>query len=171
MSMKIINYSQISYAEQLKEKSSLDRIEKEKEIEEEKKISVQKSDLHDEYIRSEKSEEKSSGLYRLGQDEKGNRRIFFDNPKKSSNTDGKEQSKVKPEDPEKPVEICTGNTDRVDREIKNLKEKRKQLEQQLRSASGDEQKTKELEKKLAQIESELSQKDTDAYRRQNTIFS
>ena len=33
----------------------------------------------------------------------------------------------------------------------------------------DEEKKKELERKLAQIENELSQKDTDAYRRQNAV--
>ena len=33
----------------------------------------------------------------------------------------------------------------------------------------NEEKKKELERKLAQIENELSQKDTDAYRRQNAV--
>lgn len=104
--------------------------------------------LQDEYISSEKSGVKPSGLYRLGQDGEGKKKVFFDDPKRS-------------------VEKCTVNTDRVDMEIKKLKEKRQQLEQQLTSASGDERKVKELEKKLAQVENELSRKDNDTYRRQN----
>ena len=51
---------------------------------------------------------------------------------------------------------------------KATEEKKQQLEQQIRSASGDEKKIRELEKKLAQVENELSQKDNDTYRRQNT---
>ncbi len=57
------------------------------------------------------------------------------------------------------------------REIKELKEKKKELEQQIKSASGDEEKVKELESKLAQVERELSQKDNDTYRRQHSTFS
>lgn len=64
------------------------------------------------------------------------------------------------------LQRTTTNTDKVDREIKRLKEERKQLEQQLASA-GSEAKKKELEQKIAQIEKELSQKDNDTYRRQN----
>ena len=52
-----------------------------------------------------------------------------------------------------------------------LKEKKKQLEQEIMSASGDEQKIQELERKLAQVESELSQKDNDTYRKQNSSFT
>ncbi len=87
----------------------------------------------------------------MGQDENGNRKVFFDDPKKSE-------------------EKCVGNTDKVDREIQKLKEKQQQLEQQIRSATNDEQKVRELEKKLAQVEGELRQKDNDTYRRQNSEF-
>lgn len=66
---------------------------------------------------------------------------------------------------------CTANTDEVDREIKKLKEKKQQLEQQIRMAAEDEEKVRDLEKELAQVESELSQKDNDAYRRQHASFS
>ena len=55
--------------------------------------------------------------------------------------------------------------------IEKLKEDKKQLEQQIKVAAGDEEKMKELEKKLAQIEGELSQKDNDTYRRQNAVIS
>ncbi len=68
----------------------------------------------------------------------------------------------------KPAEKCVTNTDKVDREIKKLKEKKQQLEQKIQSASGDEKKIRELEKKLAQVE---NQKDNDTYRRQNASVS
>ena len=63
------------------------------------------------------------------------------------------------------------STDKVEREIRKLKEKQQQLEQQIRAASGDEEKVRELERKLAQVEGELSQKDNDAYRKQNASVS
>lgn len=125
----------------------------------------------DEYISSEKSGAKPNGLYRLGQDENGKEKVFFDDPKKTDKADGNEQHKVKSDNPEKSEEKCTASTDKVDREIKKLKEKKEQLEQQIQSAAGDEKKVKELEEKLAQVESELSQKDNDTYRRQHSTFS
>lgn len=106
----------------------------------------------DEYTKSEPSDAKPSGLYRFEQDEHGNRKLVFDDPKKDTKT-------------------CTGNTDQVDREIRKLKEKAQQLEQQILASSGDEKKAADLEKKLSQVQSELSQKDNDTYRRQHTIFS
>ncbi|MDE7431722.1 MAG: hypothetical protein K2N34_07405 [Lachnospiraceae bacterium] len=172
MPMKINGrYSQYQtdYAERLK-------AEQEKAWETEKGQNDEKASgkmpvSHDEYISSEKSGAKPSGLYRLGQDEDGRKKVFFDDPKKSDNADGNEQPKVKSDNPEKPAEKCTGSTDKVDREIKKLKEKKRQLEQQITSAFGDEKKVKKLEKKLAQVESELSQKDNDTYRRQHATFS
>lgn len=117
----------------------------------------------DEYISSEKSGSKPSGLYRLGQDESGNPKVLYDDPKKAT-----AQQK---DEPAKKAEECTTNTDNVDREIEKLKEDKKQLEQQIKAAAGDEEKIKELEKKLTQIEGELSQKDNDTYRRQNAVIS
>ena len=67
------------------------------------------------------------------------------------------------------MEKCTGNTDRVDREIEKLKRKKKELEGQIHSET-DDKKIEQLEKELAQVERELSQKDNDAYRRQHTVF-
>ena len=57
------------------------------------------------------------------------------------------------------------------REIEKLKEEKEQLEQQIKAAAGDKEKVKVLEKKLAQIEGELSQKDNDTYRRKNAVIS
>ena len=118
----------------------------------------------DEYISSERSGRKTSGLYRLGQDENGNPKVLYDDPKKPVDAD-------KGGSPERAEEKCTGNTDQVDREIEKLKEKKQQLEQQIKMASGDEEKVKELENQLVQVENELSQKDNDTYRRQHSVFT
>ena len=121
----------------------------------------------DEYISSEKSGSKPSGLYRLWQDENGNPKVMYDDPRRAAKA-----KDVQPkEEPAKKAEKCTTNTDNVDREIEKLKEEKKQLEQQIKAAAGDKEKVKVLEKKLAQIEGQLSQKDNDTYRRQNAVIS
>lgn len=120
----------------------------------------------DEYISSEQSGRRPSGLYRMEQDKNGNLKVLYDDPKKIS-ADKKEQPKAPADSPEK----CTTNTDKVDREIKKLKEQKEQLEQQIKAASGNQEKVEELEKKLSQIEGELSQKDNDTYRRRNAVVS
>ncbi len=141
------------------------------------KATDQKTAQHDEYISSEKSGEKPNGLYHVGQDENGNRKIFYNDPKKTYKADGsgkdedKKMPKVNEDVPDNDEEICVGNTDKVEREIRELKQKKEKLKQQLKAASGDEGKTKELENKLAQVERELSQKDTDTYRKQNSTFT
>ncbi len=161
MSMQISgNYNSFNsnYAEQVKEKQVVWGEEKAKEAPKEavQKESSRISEPVDEYVSSQKSEKEPSGLYHIGQDENGNRKIFFDNPNKANRAE---------------PEVCVSNTNAVEREIRNLKEKQQELKQQIQSASGDEQKVKELEKKLAQVEQELSQKDNDTYRRQHTVFS
>ena len=125
----------------------------------------------DEYISSEQSGSRPSGLYHMGKDENGNPKVMYDDPKKASGADKKEQPKVGADNPEEDAEKCTTNTDKVDREIKKLKEQKQQLEQQIKAAAGDEEKVKSLEKELSQIEGELSQKDNDTYRRQNAVIS
>ena len=176
------DHSGADYAERVKEKMTAERAEKAKEAEKaaEEKNSGRLSEPKDEYISSEKSGQKPTGLYRVGQDENGNRKIFFDDPK-AGHANGKDERSEESEDEEvprvsgdsqgKPAEKCVTNTDKVDREIKKLKEKKQQLEQQIQSASEDEKKIRELEKKLVQVENELSQKDNDTYRRQNASVS
>lgn len=208
MSMEINgsnNQTQTDYAQRLREKQSLDRAGKTKEAEEGRNVikeSGKVPELQDEYISSEKSGAKPSGLYRIGQDENGRKKVYFDNPNQSGSAGGRQDKEkadaldkggnvepshakadgsdkggdvgspnVKADGPEKSEEKCVGNTDRVEREIRKLKEKKQQLMQQIRTASGEEEKVKELEKKLAQVESELSRKDTETYRRQHTVFS
>ena len=179
------DHSGTDYTERLKEKQAAERAEKAKEAEKAEKAAEEKnagkmSEPRDEYISSEKSGQKPTGLYRVGQDENGNRKLFFDDPKaghangrgdRSEESENGKAPKVGGDSQGKPAEKCVTNTDKVDREIKKLKEKKQQLEQQIQSASGDEKKIRELEKKLAQVENELSQKDNDTYRRQNASVS
>ena len=115
----------------------------------------------DEYIPSEKDE--PIGLYSMEQDENGGHGIRFDDPNKS------DKSADEPEKEKSQSEECTCNTDKVDRELKRLREKAERLEQQLRSASDEE--AAKLQKQLASIQSELAQKDNDSYRRSQAEFS
>lgn len=137
----------------------------------------QKPTRHDEYISSEKSGEKPNGLYHVGQDENGSRKIYYNDPKKAGRADGADRDdnektpNVNGDGPDNGEEKCVANTDKVEREIRELKQKKQKLKQQLDAASGDEKKTKELENKLAQVERELRQKDTDTYRKQKTSFT
>lgn len=161
-------YPKIQWTEEAKEKQAAAAAEKERE----KKDADRLSDPQDEYIPSEKQEKRNAGLYRVGQDENGSRKIFYDAPPKkdADSEDGGKAPKAEGNDSKKP-EICAGNTNGVDREIRKLKEKKQELERQIQSVSVDEKKVRELEKKLAQVEQELNQKDNDAYRRQHTVFS
>lgn len=136
----------------------------------------------DEYVPEEKRE--PSGLYRLGRDEDGRPKVYFDDPERGAGAPDKQGENPDADNPERdegadsPVkgasgkksETCTGSTDKVDREIEKLKKKREELTRQI-NAETDETRTEELERKLAQVESELRQKDNDAYRRQHTVFS
>lgn len=74
-----------------------------------------------------------------------------------------------PEEEREKSESCTCNTDRVDGEIKRLREKQEQLEQKLRAAEGEN--AERIRKQLESVSAELAMKDNDAYRRQNAIFS
>lgn len=106
--------------------------------------------LYDTYVPEDKSVKQSAGLYRLSHDEDGAPKIEFDRPEEAEET--------------------TINTDAVDREIQTLKRKREQLEQQL-NAAADPAEAERLAQQLAQTESELRQKDNDAYRRRNAVVS
>ena len=125
-----------------------------------------------EYISSEKSGKKPSGLYHMEQDENGNQKIIFVTAKReeaeSEQPKGAELKEVSDNDR---VKVTIGNMDKVKNEIKKLKEEKKQLEQQLKMAAGNEQKTKELKAKLAQVEAELSVKDTAEYKKQHAEYT
>lgn len=127
----------------------------------------------DEYVPEEPRE--PSGLYRVDRDQAGRPQVSFDD---------RSQVEAAPQKPETPEaentdaperdgqgeERCTANTDRVDRELRALKEKRQTLERQLETEA-DDTRRRALERELAQVERALAQKDTDAYRRRHTRFS
>ena len=75
----------------------------------------------------------------------------------------------KTEDSEKSDKTTT-NTDKVDDEIKRLKNRKEKLEAQIKKEYSPERR-REYEKELKEIEKELSVKDTDYYRRQNAVVS
>lgn len=113
------------------------------------KVPEKVSENRDEYVPSEEKE--PIGLYNVAPDEDGEPRISFD----------------KPDEPKE--ETVTGNTDKVDREIKNLRDKAQMLSQKLRSA--DESAAADIRRELEQVNAELAQKDNDEYRRQHTVFT
>ena len=76
-----------------------------------------------------------------------------------------------PSEEEPKITQCTTNTDKVDAEIKKLKEEKKQILQQLRKADGDAERQAELEKRLAQLDAELLAKDNDTYRKQHATHT
>lgn len=107
----------------------------------------------DEYVPSEEKE--PIGLYSVSPDENGDPRVSFDSEKSKS------------DDPES--DTITANTDKVDREIKSLRDKEQALRQKLRSA--DESAAEDIRRELEQVTAALAQKDNDGYRRQNTVFT
>lgn len=130
-------------------------------------------DKLDEYISSEKSGKKPSGLYHMGKDENGNPKIIFDAPKRAEEAESEQPkgAELKGAPDNDRVQVTIGNMDKVLNEIKKLKEEKKQLEQQLKMAAGNEQKTKELKAKLARVEAELSVKDTAEYKKQHAEYT
>lgn len=171
MSMEISNRYGLDYINkvQINQTAKAEEAAKSKGKDEPEIIPVPK----DEYISSEKSGKKPSGLYRMGQDENGNPKIIFDAPQKAEEAENEHSKGAKLEgasDSDR-VQVTVGNMDKVKKEIEKLKEEKKQLEQQLKMAEGNEQKTKELEAKLAQVEAELSVKDTAEYKKQHAEYT
>ncbi len=81
--------------------------------------------------------------------------------------DGKEnEPKAEGDAPTQKSKSATYNTDKVDAEIKRLREQKQQFEKQLRSAS-DPQQAVMLQKQISRLDRELQQKDNDAYRREH----
>lgn len=138
--------------------------------------------VRDEYVPEEKKG--SYGRYWLGKDHDGSPKIYFDDPEAAEDAPappfeeeapgGGEGAAVPeraaPAGGDRKEERCTVNTDKVDRELRRLKEERKELEERL-STETDETKVKELERELSRVESELRQKDNDAYRRRHAVYT
>lgn len=69
-------------------------------------------------------------------------------------------------EPTQKSKSATYNTDKVDAEIKRLREQKQQFEKQLQSAT-DPRQAVMLQKQISRLEKELQQKDNDAYRREH----
>ena len=119
--------------------------------------------MTDEYLHTEPVK----GLYKPGKDEDGNPKIDYVDPNKelSPKSAKAQESSEEPEN----SSSATTDTDRVDREIEKLKEKKARLQQEVNSA--DESEKQRLQQELLQVEAELAGKDNDAYRRQNAVVS
>lgn len=122
----------------------------------------------DEYVKNDKVVS-GAGIYSVERDENGNPVVVFENPEKPSQ-ESPDPAKP-PAEGEKPViEKCTVNTDRVDAEIKKLKEQLQTIQKQLSQAENAEEQ-EALKKQLTTIEAELRAKDNDAYRKQNATYT
>ena len=122
----------------------------------------------DEYTPEKKPE--SAGQYWMGRDKDGSPKIYFDDPKKSSGPDKDSGAEGPQRSGGRKPETCVGNTDDVDREIRQLKKKQEELKQQL-NFEQDPAKAEALKKQLSQVEQELRQKDNDTYRKAHSKFT
>ena len=139
----------------------------------------------DEYVPEEPQE--PSGRYWMGKDGNGRPKIYFDDPERAAQAPGVKEPDADSPEAEEPDQAdkgakgpekkggekgarCVCNTDKVDREIEELKKKKEKLEQWLNTET-DEAKIKDLERQLAQAERELKQKDNDTYRKQHATFT
>lgn len=75
-----------------------------------------------------------------------------------------------PDTPKPEEETCTTDTDRVDAEIRRLREKLEKLQQQLAGAGNQPQEQHRLEQQITRAQQELQAKDTDTYRRQQAEY-
>lgn len=166
----------VAGAERVEDKSALEQKEK------------SSAPIVDEYVHGEKP--LPTGLYRLAKDGEGKQKIVFDDPSKPNDeqaeaADSKPASPVKQssadekaadepakaDEDKKAEEKCTTNTDKVDAEIKKLKERKEKLEQQLQQAADNPDKQEKLQRQLQQTEREISMKDNDSYRRQHAEYT
>lgn len=83
----------------------------------------------------------------------------------------KKQVKSVEHEDSKQEEICVASTDRVDGEIAMLKAKEAQLTSKLGTMDKESAQYGILEQELSKVEKEISLKNNDTYRRQNTDFS
>ncbi len=138
------------------------QLEQRKEWESSQTASVELKKRFDTY--EARPQQQSAGVYQVAHDEEGRQIIQVDQSLETA----QEQPDAEPQtEGEQPVIVkTTGNTDKVDREIEQLKQTQAQLEQKI--AAAKESKDKEsLETQLAQVEAELKLKDNDTYHRQH----
>lgn len=133
---------------------------------------------YDEYIPSSNQPENSAGIYKVKQDENGKMKIIFDSANSTeksseqSNADAAVSAASNAASSAAPRAIggqissegsdsteesaSTDSTDAIDLEIKKLEKEKDQIEQELKSNRNDEDKHKELEQQLEEVEAELN---------------
>ncbi|MDD4074808.1 MAG: hypothetical protein PHC80_01815 [Eubacteriales bacterium] len=135
----------------------------------------------------------SAGLYSVSKDSQGRQEIVFDKPARyikqiaaklfsampetedvrgedAARTPAAPAAAPKPNADGASASQTIANTDRVDQEIESLKDKQAQLEKRL-AATSDPEKRAALQNELNRLQSQLTLKDNDTYRRQNTAFT
>ncbi len=127
------------------------------------------NDIQDIYINSKEKETspKPAGLYRIVNDEFGNKKIEYDRIEKADKEE-KEHSNVEKTGKRENANMCYVSTNKVDREIEKLKKQQKDIAQKISqlSVSGtNDEKIKQLKQKLEQLGNELTMKNTDSYRK------
>ena len=110
---------------------------------------------------------KGAGLYSMGKDEDGNPVLRFDSPDKAKEAAGEKTPKEEKEaakeeqaarqaaeerEAERAKTRTVTNTDRVDRELQELREEAEELAQKLRTATGKEAESIQQKLTLAKIE-------------------
>lgn len=129
-----------------------------------------------------------AGLYRKAKDQNGNPTLRFDDPQKAAKeaeetgeptpaekaaeeekAEQEKKAAEKKETEKAETRTTTINTDRVDREIKELREKIEDVAQELRTATGKQ--AEKLEQELLLDKIELRIKDNDTYRRAHSSVS
>lgn len=153
------------------------------EIEEQEK-KFQREKRFDSFELQEK--EKVAGIYDVKKDEQGNIQVIFERPDdsnitkssdnlkqgsmdkelKSAPLSDEKQKKIEEDgkEGEEPIiMVTTIDSSAVEREIKDLKQQKQQLEQKLASVSEDEKQA--IQSELERVRQELNVKDTEAYRR------
>lgn len=158
-----------------------EKINSEIEVEEKER---QREKRFDSFELQEK--EKVAGIYDVKKDEQGNIQVIFERPHDSNITkssdnlkqggmDKELKSDLLSDEKQKKIEedgkegeepiimVTTIDLSAVEREIKDLKQQKQQLEQKLASVSEDEKQA--IQSELERVRQELNVKDTEAYRR------
>lgn len=134
-----------------------------------------RGELRDRYAPEDRSG--TAGLYRMAKDEEGNPVLLFDGPENAAQEKAEaageeeaakeeaagEETARKEETERSEAKRTTTNTDRVDRELRQLREEAEDLARELRTATGEE--AERLRQQLTFLKIELRIKDNDTYRR------
>ena len=89
--------------------------------------------------------------------------------KEAKESQAEQLAKIREERKNKEEEVTTADTDDADKEVRKLRNSRQNLMSQIRMEQNDDKKS-ELEEMLRSLDTEISRKDNDSYRRQHAHF-